>query len=76
LGALGENNISFAGLIVNDVLKKGYRALVVLGGNHVTKPGDRNGDPNTTTRVEAQYPGSTYVVMHHHDRSRAREPGA
>ena len=63
--ALGDNNISFAEVIVDKILKQKRRAFVVLGGNHVTKSGDRTGGPNTTTRVEARYPGSTYVVLHH-----------
>lgn len=61
--ALGDNNISIADVIERQVLAKKRHALVILGGNHVTKPGDRNGGPNTTTRVEAAYPGSTYVVL-------------
>ncbi len=67
--ALGENNISFADVIMNEVLKKKRRAFVVLGGNHVMKLGDRTGAPNTTTRVEAKYPGSTYVVLHFMNRN-------
>jgi hypothetical protein len=61
--ALGDNNVSFAEVIVNEVLRRGHRALVVLGTNHVTKSGDRNGAQDTTTRVESRYPGSTYVVL-------------
>jgi enterochelin esterase-like enzyme len=61
--ALGDNNVSFAEVIVHQVLDKGHRALVVLGSNHVTKSGDRNGADNSTTRVESRYPGSTYVVL-------------
>ena len=59
--ALGDNNASFADVIVNEVLRRGHRALVVLGTNHVTKSG--NGNQDTTTRVESRYPGSTYVVL-------------
>jgi len=61
--ALGDNNISFADVIVEQVLKKKHRALVVLGTNHVTKSGDRDGGEDTTTRVESRYPGSTHVVL-------------
>jgi len=61
---LGDNNISFANVIENEVLAKHRKALVVLGGGHVTKLG-RNGSPNTSTMVESRYPGSLYVVMHH-----------
>ena len=63
--ALGDNNISFASVITNQVLKKKRKVLVVLGGNHAGKLGARTGDPNVSTLVEAQNPGSTYVVMHY-----------
>ena len=63
--ALGENNISFANVINNQVLKNKRKVFVVLGGNHVGKLGARTGDPNVTTLVEARNPGSTYVVMHY-----------
>ena len=61
--ALGNNNVSFADVINEQVLKKKHRALVVLGTNHVTKSGDRAGAQNTTTRIESRYPGSTHVVL-------------
>jgi len=61
--ALGDNNVSFAEVILNEVLRSRHRALVVLGTNHVAKSGDRNGAEDTTTRVESRYPGSTYVVL-------------
>lgn len=61
--ALGDNNLSISDVIEREVLAKKRRALVILGGNHVTKSGDRHGGPNTTTRVEAAYSGSTYVVL-------------
>ena len=61
--ALGDNNISFANVIIEQVLKKKHHALVVLGTNHITKSGDRDGGDNTTTRVESRYPGSTHTVL-------------
>jgi hypothetical protein len=61
--ALGNNNVSLADAVVEQVLQKGHRALVVLGANHVTTSGDRNGVPNTTTRIESAFPGSSYVVL-------------
>ena len=60
---LGDNNISFADVIVEQVLKKKHHVLVVLGTNHVTKSGDRNGGENTTTRIESRYPGSSNAVL-------------
>jgi hypothetical protein len=61
--ALGDNNISIADVVIHEVLEKKHRALVVLGSNHVTRSGDRNGNDNTTTRIESRCPGSTYVAM-------------
>jgi hypothetical protein len=61
--ALGDNNISFTEVIANEVLAKKHRGLVVLGANHVRKSGASDGGPNTTTRIESRYPGSTFVVL-------------
>ena len=61
--ALGDNNISIVDVILDQVLKKKHRALVVLGSNHVTKSGARDGADNVTTRIESRYPGATYVVL-------------
>ena len=61
--ALGDNNISIADVVIHEVLENKHCALVVLGSNHVTRSGHRNGNDNTTTRIESRYPGSTYVVM-------------
>jgi hypothetical protein len=60
---LGDNNVSFADVIMDQVLAGKHKALVVLGSNHVTVSGDRDGTDNTTTRVEARFHGSTYVVL-------------
>ena len=60
--ALGDNNVTFARVMEESVLARGRKALVILGSNHLTRGGDRNGGPNTTTRVEARFPGSLYVV--------------
>lgn len=60
---LGDNNVSFAEVITEQVLKKKHRALVVLGTNHVTKSGDRDGGENTATKIESRYPGSTLVAL-------------
>ncbi len=59
----GDNSPSFADVIIEQVLRKKHHALVVLGTNHVLKAGDRDLNDNTTTRVEAQQPGSTYVAL-------------
>lgn len=62
---LGNNDSSFTDVIVNQVLTRKRRALVVLGSNHVTKSGDRDGYTNTTTEVEKRYPGCCYVILIH-----------
>lgn len=59
---LGDNNVSFADVINNEVLAKGRKAFVVLGSNHLMRTGARDDGPNTTTRVLATYPGSMYVA--------------
>jgi hypothetical protein len=59
---LGNNDISISEVIENEVLMRGHRGLVVLGSNHVTKSGGRDGS-NTTTRVETRYPSSTHVLL-------------
>jgi hypothetical protein len=61
--ALGDNNVSFAEVIEKEVLARKHHAFVVLGANHVRKSGAGDGAPNTTTRIEAHYPGSTFVVL-------------
>ena len=62
--ALGDNNVSFASLIM-DGIAKGRKVFVVLGTNHVTRNGDRNHDPDVTTRVESRFPKSTFVILLH-----------
>ncbi|HYK12094.1 MAG TPA: alpha/beta hydrolase-fold protein [Gemmatimonadales bacterium] len=59
---LGDNNESFASIIADSVVARGRRAFVVLGSNHLMRSGDRTGGPNTFTRVERRFPGSTYVI--------------
>jgi hypothetical protein len=61
--APGDDNISIADVIANEVLKPQHRALVILGRNRATKFGDRYGRPNAITRIQSRYPGSTYVVL-------------
>jgi hypothetical protein len=57
MAATQPNDQSFAEIINHDVLERHRKALVILGGNHVTKNGD-----NTTSMVEMKHPGSTFVV--------------
>ena len=71
--AFQPNDAAFADVISREVLAKHHRALVILGGNHLTKGGDRNGRPDTTTRVEQRWPGSLFVVLLHTAGSRGAE---
>lgn len=57
------NDRYFAKTIMEQVLARKRRALVILGSNHLTKGGDRNHEPDTTTTVEASYPRSVFVVL-------------
>src|SRR5262249_6707117 len=61
--ALPRNDLSIAGVVVHQILDQRRRALVVLGSNHVMKTGDRRGQPNTTTLIEAARKGSTRGVL-------------
>jgi hypothetical protein len=57
------NNFSFAEVINEQVLAHKRKALVILGGSHVSKSRDPNRDPNTSTLVERKQPGTVYVVL-------------
>jgi hypothetical protein len=57
------NDYSFAAVINQQVLAKKHRALVIMGGGHVSKTGDPSRDPNTVTLVEHSHPGTVYVVL-------------
>ncbi len=62
--ALGANDESFARVILEEVLAKHRRALVVLGSNHLARGGAiRDRTPNTTTRVEKVRPGAMEIVL-------------
>lgn len=57
------NDTSFAQVINEQVLARGRKALVIMGGSHVTKNRDSDRDPNTTTLVERRHPGTMYVLL-------------
>jgi hypothetical protein len=56
-------NASFADVIDREVLAKNRKALVIMGVNHVSRGGDRNGYPDLTSMVEKRASNSTYVVL-------------
>jgi hypothetical protein len=57
------NDLSFAGVIDEQVLAHRRKALLIMGGSHVSKNSDPARDPNTTTLVERKHPGTVYVVL-------------
>jgi hypothetical protein len=61
--AYQPNDLSFAEVINEQVLARNRKALVILGGSHVSKSRDPDQDPNTTTLVERRHPGTVYVVL-------------
>ena len=60
--AFGGNTF-FASIIEREVLAKNRKALVIMGINHVTRGGDRRGDPDVTTMIEKHAHHCTYVVL-------------
>jgi len=52
----------FASVIEREVLAKNRKALVIMGLNHVTRGGDRRGDPDLTSMIEKRARHSTYLI--------------
>jgi len=61
--AYQPNDRSFAEVIEDQVLAHKRKALVIMGGSHVSKSADPSRDPNTTILVERKHPGTVYVVL-------------
>jgi len=57
------NDFSFAEVISEQILDHHRKALVIMGGSHVSKSDDPTRDPNTTMLVERKHPGSVYVAL-------------
>ena len=57
------NDPSFAEVIDDQVLAHHRKALVIMGGSHLSKSMDPARDPNTTMLVERMHPGTIYVVL-------------
>ena len=57
------NDLSFGEVITEQVLAHQSKALVIMGGSHVSKSSDPTRDPNTTILVERKHPGTVYVVL-------------
>ena len=62
-GKFQPNNKAFADVILQQVLAQHRKALVILGNNHLTRGGDRDGFPNTTSLVEKRYPHSMSIIL-------------
>jgi hypothetical protein len=64
---LGDNNLTFAKIIGNEVIAKRRHALVILGNNHLSRGGTfRDRSPNAASLIEARCPGSLYIAMIHY----------
>lgn len=70
--AFQPNDVAFSDIILLGEQAR-RKVLVILGGNHVTKGGSRDLRPNTTTRVNAKFPGSMFIVLLHTGASAAVE---
>jgi len=57
------NDLSFAQVINDEVLAHNGKALVIMGGSHVSKSADARRDPNTTILVERKHPGAVFVLL-------------
>lgn len=60
--ALGDNDASFAEVIISEILSKRH-AFVVLGADHVKKSGTHDENATMIGRIESRFPGSTFVVL-------------
>jgi hypothetical protein len=68
-----EREPFFAGVVSREVMAKGHRALLIMGGDHMRigeyrGPGGLNpsvnlGQPNAATLLARRYPGSLFVVI-------------
>ena len=57
------NDVSFAEVINDQVLAHNRKALVIMGGSHLSKSTDASRDPNTTSLVERKHPRTVYVLL-------------
>jgi len=71
---LMQRDYSAASVIERQVLARHRRALVVIGGYHVTKDPSVVGYPTITMLLERHYPRSTYVIWEVLDTSQFDEP--
>jgi hypothetical protein len=76
---LEQRDKSYAEIVEREVLAKGRRALLIIGGAHLERgplpPGTEGG--MMLERLERQYPGQTFVVVPHEgfrDQNDALEP--
>lgn len=63
---LGERDRHFASVVEREVLAKGRKALLIIGGMHILKESHKSVERwDVTERIEDRYPGSTFVVWVH-----------
>lgn len=63
---LGERDRHFASVVEREVLAKGRKALLIIGGMHILKETHKpTGRWDVTERIEDRHPGSTFVVWVH-----------
>ena len=64
---LFQRDAHFASVVEAASFERGRRALLIIGGAHLV----RGSENNVTSRIEAQHPGSMFIVIPH-DRFRER----
>jgi hypothetical protein len=67
---LARRDQTAASVIETQVLAKRQRALIVMGGGHLTKQPPASAEATLTTLLERRSPGSTYVIYAIGDASR------
>ncbi|WP_420385805.1 hypothetical protein [Roseivirga sp.] len=64
--AFSNRNAVFASIVVEEVLKKGEKALIIAGGAHLSKlfqPSPMSRTPSINLQIEETFPGSNYLIQ-------------
>jgi hypothetical protein len=65
---LAQRDTHYAGVVIDEVLKKKRKALLIIGGAHLSRRPLPNGDPRKGVMlqiVESQFPKQTFLVTLH-----------
>ena len=65
---LAQREIHYARVVEEQVLAKGHKALLIIGGVHLERKPLPNNDPRLGVMLqilEARYPGKTFIVIPH-----------